>query len=380
MNIFKPTSVFDFSKITLAKPKPLQVSGTYLTNIKIDGDKPFYVQLPKCTTKQGIVSSQRDKYCDLMYEQCANIELMDWIEKFEKTCHDKIMENKNIWFNTELSRDDIETMMTPLVRVYKSNKYILLRAYISANKVIGGKDSCMIYDENEEIIEMNRIDVDKTIIPLVIIDGIRFNEKSFEVDVRLVQIMVFNNTSLLPNCLIKIKTTQIQENNEPTSLADVGESSAPELRIASESATAPRPALELELELEQSILSPEYINSSGVLATSEQLAEMPIGYKKDHSEIVVNTDINNTSPPPPPPPPGLGIEEIILDYSNISDTVKIKKPNEIYYKIYIAARKKAKYLRKIAMEAFLEAKDIKTSYMLDDVYISDDENVNDNEQ
>ena len=216
MNIFKPTSVFDFSKITLAKPKPLQVSGTgtYLTNIKIDGDKQFYVQLPKCTTKQGIVSSQRDKYCDLMYEQSDNVELMDWIEKFEKTCHDKIMENKHIWFNTELSRDDIETMMTPLVRVYKSNIYILLRAYISANKIMGGKDSCMIYDENEEIIEMNRIDVDKTIIPLVLIDGIRFNEKSFEVDVRLVQIMVFNNASLLPNCMIKIKTNEVSNLNK----------------------------------------------------------------------------------------------------------------------------------------------------------------------
>ena len=60
----------------------------------------------------------------------------------------------------------------------------------------------------------------------------------------------------------------------------------------------------------------------------------------------------------------------------------MKKPNEVYCEIYKAAREKAKQLRKVAMDAYLEAKDIKTKYMLPDFIDSDkdsDEDVTDEE-
>ena len=60
------------------------------------------------------------------------------------------------------------------------------------------------------------------------------------------------------------------------------------------------------------------------------------------------------------------LEEVSIDYKNISDSISLKNPNEVYYEIYKAARIKAKQLRKVAMEAYLEAKEIKSKYMLTD--------------
>ena len=62
-----------------------------------------------------------------------------------------------------------------------------------------------------------------------------------------------------------------------------------------------------------------------------------------------------------------------------NEPITLKKPNEVYYEIYKAARKKAKHMRKIAVEAYLEAKNIKTKYALDEIDESEDEELEDDE-
>ncbi len=56
-----------------------------------------------------------------------------------------------------------------------------------------------------------------------------------------------------------------------------------------------------------------------------------------------------------------------------SDLLVLKKPNEVYLEIYRQARRKAKEARKKAILAYLEAKKIKSAYLLDDVESSDDD-------
>ena len=46
--------------------------------------------------------------------------------------------------------------------------------------------------------------------------------------------------------------------------------------------------------------------------------------------------------------------------------MKLKKPNDIYYEVYRAAKDKARAARKLAFDAYLEVKKIKKTYMLDD--------------
>ena len=55
------------------------------------------------------------------------------------------------------------------------------------------------------------------------------------------------------------------------------------------------------------------------------------------------------------------------------ESITLKKPNQVYYEIYKKAREKAKEAKKEAILAFLEAKNIKKTYMLDEIDESDEE-------
>ena len=53
------------------------------------------------------------------------------------------------------------------------------------------------------------------------------------------------------------------------------------------------------------------------------------------------------------------------------ECITLKKPNEFYYEIYQKAKEKAKKAKKEMMIAYLEAKNIKKTYMLNDLDGSD---------
>jgi hypothetical protein len=75
------------------------------------------------------------------------------------------------------------------------------------------------------------------------------------------------------------------------------------------------------------------------------------------------------------------IEEVNLDMSIPEESMTLKKPDEVYYDIYRAARDKAKRMRQAAVEAYLEARQIKSKYLLNDIDSSDeDEDLIDTEE
>ena len=49
----------------------------------------------------------------------------------------------------------------------------------------------------------------------------------------------------------------------------------------------------------------------------------------------------------------------------------MKKKNDVYYDMYRKALSKAKMAKEMALNSFLEAKNIKNTYMLDDIDDSD---------
>ena len=65
--------------------------------------------------------------------------------------------------------------------------------------------------------------------------------------------------------------------------------------------------------------------------------------------------------------------------TNVSNTITLKKPNEVYYEIYKIAKNKAKQHKKAAISHYLEAKNIKNTYLVNDLYNSDDSSDNDND-
>ena len=64
-----------------------------------------------------------------------------------------------------------------------------------------------------------------------------------------------------------------------------------------------------------------------------------------------------------------------VDYFNFNleddHTVKLRPPNEVYFDLYKEAREKAKQAKKNAILAYLEAKNIRKTYMIDYIDESD---------
>ena len=75
------------------------------------------------------------------------------------------------------------------------------------------------------------------------------------------------------------------------------------------------------------------------------------------------------------------LKEIELDVNleNNLETFTLKKPNQVYYELYKEARNKAKIAKKAALIAYLEAKNIKKTYLLDKIDNSDGESDIDDE-
>jgi len=335
MEIIKPTSNFDFKRLTLANPEPFQ-NGNYFTKISLENGKPFCIQMPKCSTKQGLVDVKGSKYCDLMYERIDNEDLMNWLEKLEYTCQDKLCEKKDLWFQTELSRDDIESMMSPIIRVYQSGKYILLRVSLTAQK-INGLEKSIAYNEQEVSIDLDKLELTDTIVPLLIIHGIKFSARSFELEIKLSQMMIFNKPTDSP-CLIKY-------------VGNVGNSTTPMSNLIQ---SLPITPVNTVVVLEK---------NEAPLNITTTLAKNVDSINKDKGLVISPIDkpiVNDNKTNP-------SLEEVSLDYKNISESISLKNPNEVYYEIYKAARVKAKQLRKVAMEAYLEAKEIKNKYMLTEI-------------
>ncbi len=364
MEIFKPISAaFDFSKITLATPQPFQ-GNSYFTKINFGAENvPLYIQFPKCLTKQAVIATKRGKYCDLMYERGINDEFIEWIEHLESACQDKIDEKKHLWFQNEFTRDDIETMMTPIARMYKSGKYLLIRAYINENKHTG-KDKCVVYNENEVNVDLETINEETYIIPLLLIDGIKFTSRSFEIDIKIVQIMVLDKSApQISACLIK-KTL---------------DSAAPLQTVLLQNAPLQQASLQATPILAPPILAPP-IQTMPTLAshtlashTPLQTAPTPLQTPPIQKETMPKpSEKENTLFSPPLPLEKSMIEEIQIDYETISDSIILKKPNEVYYEQYRLAKKKAIEMRENTLSAILEAKGIKQKYNLEVDDDSDD--------
>ena len=74
------------------------------------------------------------------------------------------------------------------------------------------------------------------------------------------------------------------------------------------------------------------------------------------------------------------LEEVNLTIPT-DEPMVLKDPNEVYYEMWKTARQKAKLAKKEALAAYLEAKQIKDNYMLDEIDSdSDDSPYSDNEE
>ena len=380
MNICDTNKDFQFDSLTLAQPNGLQ-GGSYFTRLMLN-DNPLYIQAPACRTKQGIVTSGKKSYCDLMFTG-DNEEILDWFENLEKTMVDKIYEKRNLWFHNSLEKEDIENAFTSLMRVYKSGRFYLVRVNLAKNKSSSQKPFTCFDDQenpvNPEVIK----DQDVKVIPLLEFLGVKFSSKSFQIEVCLRQLMVINEKEMFNTCLIKKSSGNETEKQDSPVLTDESTSAEP-------SPTSPISPIDLgNIEVNVTELANGDSNSCAEEVTLGVDNEAEDVEAEDvEAEDVEAEDVEQEKSPSPEPDREKidlvnvtddleefksekenSLEEIDFDIENLEndDTISLKKPNEVYFEIWREARLAAKQARKQALQAYLNAKNIKATYMLDEI-------------
>ena len=204
--IYKATNDFDFSKLHLGSPVPLQ-GGSFFTKINVtERDDSLYVYTPTCVCKKGVVSSGNKKYIDLMFKQ-ENANMTQWITSLEERLHHLILEKKDTWFvSDQLTLEDIQNAFVSIATIYKGGQYIV-RGHIPQSKQdIHG--SLNIYDETDLPKSMEDIKEQTNVLCILEIQGIKFTHQQFQVIIHIKQVMIINKAELFQHTLIKPSKTE----------------------------------------------------------------------------------------------------------------------------------------------------------------------------
>lgn len=373
-------SPLEEQKISLCSPNGIQ-GGSYITKIKYDNNFGMFIQTPKLNTKQGIVSTDKKSYFDIMIDK-NNVDILTWIENLEECLQKKIYEKRNSWFETELDLEDIQNTMTPLLRPYKGGKYHLLRVSIPPMKNLVGQNKCAIYDENENLMEAKSVSADQKVICILEIQGIKFSSKYFQVDIHARQMMVFNEVSLFKSCMIRqpsasLTNKSVEKKETPSmvleELALETMEDAEPIHEPVQEPVAESVSVQEHKSVSEPVQEPVLVSiQEPVLESVQEPALEPV-QEPVHASVVKQgqkqssvpsllSDLDTSSMP------SNTLEEINIDLENEEeDNVMQLKSKEFYYDIYRMALEKAKKAKRQALESFLEAKKIKETYMLDDI-------------
>ena len=389
---------FPFKDLCLANPTGLQ-GGAYFSKLKIEEHKVL-IQMPKCETKNGIHRTGKKIYTDLMFD-IKNETFAQWIQDLSTRVKSLIYDKKDLWFQNEMTYDDIEYHWQNILRTYKKNN-VLLRCIIKKPKNISRKELVMVYDEDENIISLDDIKSGTPIIPLLEITGLKFTTQSFLLEFALKQVMVLNEITESKQCLISIKklegeTIPTVTNNEqcnnitkPTEVVDIAkennsleENEANDIKDLN---SRPHTMLNTPIKNEQQTSLGNYdvenkkISGADIENISLEvtpLQDPPILdistqehlEKKTETTMIKENLFNNSNTLEKQ-----NINEVNLKFPDEDDDkIALKKPDEVYMAIYKEAKRKAKEAKRAAIQAYLEAKRIKNKYMLDEIESSDDE-------
>ena len=361
-NIIEPNDTFDFTKLSLAHPVGIQ-GGAYFTKIEHSG-KPLYIQTSKSQTKQGIIKTGKKYYCDLMFDKNA-AQFISWIEALEERCQQLIFDRRDTWFENNLEAADIESAFGSTIRVYKSGKYYLVRTNVKSHNSL---PFIKIYSEHETTMSVNDITEGTNIISILEIQGIKFTARNFQIEIELKQVMVLDDDPLFENCLINPKTHNgdiikpliheskpLEKNEEFKELDEVEETD----NVNKEQNIPIVNTNTFDLEETQNGISLEELMSEPEIQENSDNISLDLEFEKLDENIEENTDDLKE------------MNELELNLDDDLEIIHLKKPNQVYFELYKEARNKAKIAKKNALIAYLEAKNIKKTYMLDDLTDSD---------
>jgi hypothetical protein len=344
-NIHFTNTDFDFATLSALTPVSI-AGGAHLSKFRVSNNAtPFYLQLPKCRTRQGIVKTNGGKkhYCDLVFTH-ENESFIRWMERLEEFTRKTLFDNREKWFSTELNEHDIETLFVSPLKVYKAGKCYLLRVNVPTSAL-------KIYDENQCLVSSEEVKEDTQVITVIEIQGVKCSSMSFYLEMEVKQMMVVApaDQSFELGCVI-------QKNPAPT-LAKPA--------IADDDNKEYNSDNKQENEkLESTVQEPVAENLKPVAENLTPVAE---------NQDMVDLDVEDIAAPIQEEPENSSVLEIDIDLDKTasSDVFQIKKRNDVYYEMYREAKRKARLARDLAISSYLEAKRIKTTFLQKDTQDSD---------
>jgi len=355
-NIIHPTSQFDFTNLKLSLPTPLQ--NYFFSKISFNNN-PLYIKCPKCSTKQSITKTHKKINSDLIFE-IIETELMAWIENLEQTCIQHIYNQRNIWFEETLEKPDIENAFIPSLKLYKSGKFFLLHVNIKPN--------IKVFNEDQMIINLEEIK-DNSLLTIIEIQGIKFNNKNFQIEMELKQCMIIKPDPFLDNCFIKTpnSSNQMKLNfvkDEYLGKKNDDESDSIENLFVNNSIEEDK-----NTSLE-SLLGEPLENRNENLEDSLDNIDKHID--EQSLEDITETIQNNIDLQEIKLEDITELEDNYLGETKLEESIQLKKPDEVYFSMYKKALEKAKELKKQAFESYLAAQNIKQLYMLENLNEEED--------
>lgn len=394
--IFSTNSIFDFSKLDLAKPQQI-TGGNYFMRIRVN-NSPLYIQPPKCIMKQSFLKSGKKYYSDLMFSN-DNVEFIEWMENLETKCISNIFDNGSEWFEEEMEMHDIENYFTSPLKIFKSGKYYNLRVNVALNL---GKPLIKVYNENEEIVPMEEIKEKTNVMTILEIKGVKCSATCFQLEIEVKQMMIVQPNNIFEKCLFRPKTIEHTVENIK-SIDDVKEPYEENIILQKpietfiENKEQEVLVEDVEESASDSVINEEEIqpiNENSDEETSEiKLIENNLEVEEetkleteDNSILEEQREQNNNNEINLAEKKENGeLEEFefTLDKVSDEDPFTIKNKNNVYFEMYREAKKKARVARRLALSSYLEAKRIKNVYMLEDTTDSDEEsdyeNIEENE-
>ena len=341
--IYEPTSKFSFDKLTIHSPVATS-GGNYFLRFLVD-QSPLYLQMPKSTTKSGIITSNKKCYCDLQFTN-ENEELITWMEDLENFACKYIFENREKWFETEMELTDIENYFASPLKTYRSGRFYLARVNIPQRL---GKIHLNIYDEHKQLVPIEQLNEQSEVLSVIEIQGIKCSARSFQIEMEVKQMMKIEQKNLFEQCVIPPMSSGHLEEPETLEKTDSFENNQMENMVTTFDESD---QVNMDNQEEQVIVEDgsDLEDSTGNL--EEFLEETSLGKEKDLEDFEIDLDA------------------AILPEE---DTVQIKERKDVFYELYREARKKAKIAKKMALDAYLEANNIKKTYELDSDSESEDE-------
>jgi hypothetical protein len=381
-NIKEPLNL---ERLRLAKP--INKNGSHFIKT-LDIDDPIYFIGPKCFSKQGFVKSGKKVFCDFVFSN-EDSDFLAWLENLEESAKKEIYNNRDTWFETPLDEHDIESSMSSPYKPYKSGKFFIVRANVPTTL---DKINIKVYNENETETDPENIKENTKVISVFEFQGIRCSVRSFQFEIELKQILIVEPEKLFETCIIgKTETPKVivtnQDNKVKNDLENMKESDpitpysedniivkAEELDEDTFSRQEPR-GFSLPLRLSnprtphtKCSSSPEYFAIPSELELEPEQNNIPNPTLED---LEIRSSEETHEVPIEIIDADFPLEDITDSHTEKEPPLRLKSRNDVYYKLYKEMRQRAKESKREALANYLEAKRIKSTYLLEDLSESD---------